>query len=539
MNPHRHLISAVIAVGFCLTLVFSATTLRSHLNTHLSHPSQAELVSYHDDDEKKTNSTDPPPAFEPLFVDWETPKVALFVSGRQHGYIEPCGCIGLDRQKGGMMRRHTLQKQLLEKGWSVVSVDAGNQVRRYGKQANIKLATTYECLCTTMNYQAVSFGPDDLRVPVIDLLQVMANYGGDNSPFVCANVTIFDPEFTNRFRIIESGGKKIGITAIVGDEHLEELPPSEDLIKKKVDESLAEVVPLIRENGCDLTVLIAQTSLEKSRQLAKEFPFFDVLITAGGAGEPTMFPEEIQSSNSTHVTRMIQVGIKGMYVGVIGLFDDDSKPLLYQKVPLDARFEDSEQIKSKFLNYQMQLQAMGLNELGLSPIRHPTGREFVGTEACADCHDLAYEIWKDGHDGSGGEIGPHSRATLDLTEPGERTWVKRHFDPECLSCHVTGWNPQKYFPYETGYLTHDDEKLHGSGCENCHGPGALHVAAENGDIDVDEETRVKYVNEMIVTLKQAKESLCMECHDLDNSPDFHKDGAFEKYWEKIKHYEDE
>ena len=29
-------------------------------------------------------------------------------------------------------------------------------------------------------------------------------------------------------------------------------------------------------------------------------------------------------------------------------------------------------------------------------------------------------------------------------------------------------------------------ELHGNGCENCHGPGSAHVAAENGDIDVDE-----------------------------------------------------
>jgi hypothetical protein len=27
----------------------------------------------------------------------------------------------------------------------------------------------------------------------------------------------------------------------------------------------------------------------------------------------------------------------------------------------------------------------------------------------------------------------------------------------------------------------------------------------------------------------------MECHDLDNSPEFHKPGAFEKYWKQIEH----
>ena len=30
---------------------------------------------------------------------------------------------------------------------------------------------------------------------------------------------------------------------------------------------------------------------------------------------------------------------------------------------------------------------------------------------------------------------------------------------------------------------------------------------------------------------------CLKCHDLDNDPNFQKEGAFEEYWEQIKHYE--
>ena len=67
-----------------------------------------------------------------LVKDWGKPKFVLFISGRQHGYIEPCGCITLARQKGGLMRRHAVQKMLQARGWDVVSIDAGNQVRRFG-----------------------------------------------------------------------------------------------------------------------------------------------------------------------------------------------------------------------------------------------------------------------------------------------------------------------------------------------------------------------------------------------------------------------
>ena len=90
-----------------------------------------------------------------LFKDWEKPDFALFVSGRQHGYIEPCGCTGLANQLGGMMRRHTLMTDLQTAGWNLVGIDTGNQVRRFGRQANLKLGTTYQCLGEDLKYQAV------------------------------------------------------------------------------------------------------------------------------------------------------------------------------------------------------------------------------------------------------------------------------------------------------------------------------------------------------------------------------------------------
>ena len=72
------------------------------------------------------------------------------------------------------------------------------------------------------------------------------------------------------------------------------------------------------------------------------------------------------------------------------------------------------------------------------------------------------------------------------------------------------------------------------GCENCHGPGSKHVAAENGDIDASDEDLQKYRLQMRLPLKEARKT-CVQCHDLDNSPDFHEKGAFEKYWKKIEH----
>lgn len=472
---------------------------------------------------------------EALFEGWPDPETTLFISGRQNGYLEPCGCTGLENQKGGMMRRHSIFKQLQEKGWNPIGLELGNQVRRYGRQANMKIATTYESLGFEMKYQAIGFGPDDLHLPTLELMAAMTNSGLSTENFVAANVSLFDPAFTSRYRVIGNDQQKIGVTMILGDEHLGTLPLSEDIKTIPVDQALQEIGQSMLDEQCKYYVLMAYTSLEKCRALAEAYPFFDLIVSGGVDGEPTREPEEIRNTKTGKVTRIIQTGYKGMYVGVVGFFDDSQIPVRYQRIPLDSRFEDSEQIKVRFLGYQRQLELLGLEGLEVKPVTHASGREFVGSQACADCHDAAVDIWENGIDGEGG---PHFRATADLTDPGERTWVKRHYDPECLSCHVTGWNAQKYFPYESGYLNIDQSWLHGNGCENCHGPGSMHVAAENGDIDVDEPTREGYAREMIITLEKARTQLCFQCHDIDNSPDFHKEGAFEEYWDKIKHYED-
>lgn len=31
------------------------------------------------------------------------------------------------------------------------------------------------------------------------------------------------------------------------------------------------------------------------------------------------------------------------------------------------------------------------------------------------------------------------------------------------------------------------------------------------------------------------EDQCRLCHDLDNDPEFQKEGAFDKYWPKVEH----
>ncbi len=455
---------------------------------------------------------------EPLYVGWPQPVLTLFITGQQHGYIEPCGCSGLTNQKGGLVRRYACKRQLEQQGWEVVALDVGSQVRRFGRQAEIKFQMTAEGL-KKMKYRAIGFGPDDLRLSAGELVAITAEDGTASSPFVCANAAIIDRELTPRHHVIEAAGKKIGVTAVLGTEELAQIT-SDEIIKQPPADALREVWPELEKQACDLYVLLAHASLGESAELAQKFPHFHVVVTAGGAGEPTYEAEKIAGTRGV----LVQVGTKGMYAGVIGLFDDPAQPLRYQRVPLDDRFPDSPEMLQLLASYQDQLKAAGLEGLGIKPIPHPTERKFVGSEACLDCHEAEYKIW---------EKTTHAHALETLIHPGERSEIPRHFDPECISCHVIGWNPQKYFPYVSGYLGVDQTPLmHHVGCENCHGPGSAHVEAENAGAPA--ETLNQLREEAQLPLPEA-EKKCMECHDLDNSPEFHEPGAFDRYWKKIDH----
>jgi len=469
---------------------------------------------------REGGSEDPNPSRAPLFVDWPKPRFVMAISGRQNGYLEPCGCTGLTKQKGGLARRQTLLRDLARRDWPVVAIDVGNQVRRFGRQAEIQFQISVGAL-SKMGFAASTFGPDDLRLTIDELAATTAPGSEKDTAFVSANVAILDREFTPRFRVATVAGRRIGIVGVLGDQARAAIQADEILTEPAVQGVRAAWQGLSAE-PCDHTVLLVQGTREETIAIAQAVPRFDIVATSGGGDEPTLVPERIPGTPS----QLVQVGIKGMYVGVLAFFDGSEPGWRYQRVPLDARFEDSREMLALLATYQQQLEQQGLEGLGVRPLPHPSGRRYVGSESCGDCHAKAMEVWKESD---------HGHATDSLVKPGERSDIARHFDPECLSCHVTGWNPQRFTPYESGYLgLAETPKMVGSGCENCHGPGSRHAAAESGDVSADAATLSRLRAEMRLPLAEA-EKKCMECHDLDNSPDFHEKGAFESFWTRIAH----
>jgi hypothetical protein len=456
----------------------------------------------------------------PPFDGWGKPTVALFITGQQLGYIEPCGCTGLENQKGGLARRHTFLRQLKDdKGWAVVPIDVGSQVRRYGRQQEIKFQQTAAAL-RTLGYAAVMLGADDLRLPAGELI-TGTNPDDKPSIFTAANVALVSRELQPTFQVVEAGGKKIGIAGVLGDS-LERKLQSGELIHEPALDGLKNHCRDLQAQKCDYYVLLAHATPEEAKTIAQEIPLFDLVVSSGGSGQPSMELEEIPDSKA----RLVRVSHKAMHVGVVGLFEDTKTPVRYSAVPLDAQFKDSPEMLQVLADYQEELKAAGLEGLGLKPQPHPTDHKFVGSETCGECHTKAMAKWS---------TTPHAHATDSLVRPpNTRADIPRQFDPECLSCHVTGWDPQKYSPFTSGYLgLTETPALQHNGCENCHGPGSAHVAAENGDGTDADRAKLREAMKLPIAGGVA-ENKCRECHDEDNSPDFSHKG-FAEYWKEVEH----
>lgn len=453
-----------------------------------------------------------------FFEDWTKPELTLVFTGEQHGYFEPCGCAGPGRQKGGMSRRHTFLKQLAADGWNPVAIDLGGLSRTTGKQAAIKLHTAVDAM-RKMGYQAIGLGGDDLRFPADEVLSATVNDEGALAPFVSANVVVLGME--SRYLVIEAAGAKIGVTSVFAgkarDELLESIDPG--ITVEDPVEALQTVVPQLKEAGCDFRILLSYATPEETKALAKQFPEFEYVVTAGGPDEP---PSDLTTTEGNGVgAKFVLLGHKGMYAHAIGLYGKGK--FRYQRVALDSRFADSPEMHELMVGYQDQLKSLGWEELGVSAVLHEraSGAEdanakFVGADACGKCHSQAYSVWK-------GSKHSHATETLTKLDP------PRQFDPECVACHATGWDSEQYLPYVGGFDSiAATPHLVGNSCENCHGPGSGHVAAE---AQRDPKVREQFRSAMRLNLAIAEQHLCRKCHDLDNSPQF----DFKTYWDKVKH----
>lgn len=479
------------------------------------------------------------PKVEPLLDGWEKPAFALVVSGEQNGFIEPCGCTA-ENQLGGLAHRADLFRIIgEEKKWDVAALDLGGLIKRTRTQDRIKLAKTLDGLLE-MGYRAVGIGLPELKLAVSDdpdfvltLPGMLADDDQAKLPFVAANVD-YSEVGPRKWSVFEVGGKRIGVTAVVGKQTSYKVLPSGSngrLTLTDAGEALKKAGKELKAQKPDYLVLMCYGTKEEADRLAKDFPDFNLIATTGG----------LEKSWTVGETLLINVGTQGKHVGVVGYYPDAEQKSKFELVELDAvRFKNDPRMHDLMADYQQRLfdrRAEVFADSGFGP--HPSGKTYVGVENCKDCHTKAYAKWKTTKHA-------HAYESLIKGRKDVKEWVPRNHDPECLACHTTGWEPQEVKRYDSGYLLESLAEsrrqpqlythLKGQQCENCHGPGSRHVELERQWRDApksvdDAALRTARVDMQMRKEQVEKSNFCMKCHDLDNSPKF----DFATYWREVEH----
>jgi hypothetical protein len=466
----------------------------------------------------KVEKFDPVKANGELFVGWEKPKLLLVFTGFMNGYIEPCGCAGLEQMKGGLSRRHSMFKELAKNKWEYTAIDAGNINKGFGLQEELKYNFVVDESLRLMKYNAIGIGNRELRFPTEVLLLYTVDVANSPKYYTSANVAIlaFNPDVVKPYRILKQAGLNIGVTSVLAASLQNEIN-NKEIIYADAAEKLREVVPKLNNEKCDKKILIIHGSNEEVDTITKIFQNdFDYIVGGNTPAEPPVRPNFVGKS------MLIEVGEKGKFAVAVGLYDDPKTPFRYQRIPLDSRYKNSDDVLNRMKLYQTQLEKTGLNGLGIKPIddsRSDICGKYSGTKQCADCHEDAHKIWRKSK---------HAAAWNALAK---NAIPPRINDPECIACHVVGWNRKEQVPYKNGFLTQKTTPdLINVGCESCHGPCENHVNAEKGaDVKLQEKLR----NAIKLSVDKNAKKICIECHDGDNSPHF----EFKTYWEKIKHKE--
>jgi hypothetical protein len=491
------------------------------------------------------------PLPEQLFASWpqKTPDVALILTGEQHGYFKFCGCS--DPQLGGFERRYNFMAKLKEKGWPLVAVDLGDMAyRRSGsvqEQNLLKYAASMKAL-DVLGCVAIGLGEHEFNLPLLEGLTRYTLQNPDANPRVLA-ANLNAEQRAQMFPLdgvrsmigetvivpVGNNGPKVGVVTVVAPSVRERI--HDKTLKFDNNQTVLQAaLKTFDANQVNLRVLLYQGTMAEATDAVKMFPQFDVVLCKSPQEEPPGAPTMVGNS------MIVEIGHKARYVGVVGAFktgkDKPAFDLHYQLVALNPDLEsDADKVQDHkivqiFEEYAKQVRDARL--LSRYPkTQHPyqtkfPGKKaaFVGSEACKACHQAEYDVWaKSGHGHAYQTLVDHPKATKPSL---------RQFDGECIVCHVVGFN------YEHGYI--DEARtphLKNVGCENCHGPGGLHVANPTDPTfyrplspwKLQPTDRVggpeKYNEEVLKRVDQ----ICQSCHDGDNDPKF----RFEQYWPKIEH----
>lgn len=479
-------------------------------------------------------------------------RVTLFALGEVRGQIEPCGCT--TDPLGDLARTAELVAQARTHG-PVVVVDTGSLL--YSQpvvaaqalpQENLKadlIATIYR---DQLAVAAVGLGPNDLAAGPgqVRLPRQVANLPAE------AGVALEPP------KVIDVGGATIGVFGVIDPALVPNLGATDPVA------AATAAIATLRKAKVARVIALVTMGKKDAVKLARTVPGIDVMVIGAGLEAPR--PEAVSAyAEQVGTTWVLTPTDRGQVVSRVELTLRRGAGPLSDAVGAEAAAGRGRELATRIARLDHQLVAWAQDPtadatfvaarrrehddlaaevaaLAATPERIPdrgsyfelaqiriakilacdprvvtakqeygraTGAAniaaaaslppvpvakgaatYVGSEACVDCHDQQAAFWKKTR---------HAQAWKTLVD------VDKQFDYDCTGCHVTGWG-------EPGGSTMASQaagsELRDVQCETCHGPGSIHVDAD--DADMKKTIRLTPPDDLCAT----------QCHTREHSDTF-------------------
>lgn len=423
-------------------------------------------------------------------------EVVLLYTGDTQSFLEVCGCA--DNQLGGIARRATMVRDLRRSHPDALLLDAG------GLFAGDTVLDQLRCkihlnAMKAMRYDVANAGVGELRFGQA-FFETMRDSG--DVPFASANLKVDGVRMGAETRILNAGDVRVGIVGVAGERELEahgmamgasrlHLPDGVEVALDGIEAAIAKA-----SRAADLVVVLSDLDRDSERELIRQNAEIDVVIstrsneTTQRVGNALLLGTQAQGKAIGQAVLTVETGrvtaerVKPILLSEAIAEDRAIKQLVdgfYTQVAQTATLQQT--ARPRFAGFALEDQlALGTNR-------------YVGAEACAGCHTAEAEDWEHSH---------HAGAFNRLLQQ------QKHYQPDCVTCHTTG------FGYPTGFRIGKDVLTHVQ-CEVCHGPGERHARRP-------EARNIR---------RTPPPELCQRCHDADQTPDF--DARFPQMLAEVNH----
>jgi len=376
-------------------------------------------------------------------------------------------------------------------------VDSGDFSGQPNIQGKIQAETVVETMIKD-GYHAAALGERELalgRSFVDSLLKVVP------FPFLAANVSdpVSGARLTKTHEVVTVGTTRVGIIGLL----MKTAPGVIDTAGFRVEDPVAwakQLVPEVRGKA-DLVVVLGHLGWGGAFSLVQQVPGIDVVVVGHGS-HLTEEPQRIGN------TLLVQAGDQGKRVGYLRISGEISKAKYSGSlVSLNSDMPEDPLVKEIVSRYGKRVteyysRLNGENRVAPAPTQ--ISYRYSGAQQCRSCHGVVYERWL---------ASQHAHAMATLERKG------KHFDPECVRCHSTGYGKP------TGFISLKvNPDLANVQCEQCHGQGSLHVAYRTkGEAALEGVSSV--AAERARKLPAVGMSPCLVCHTPERDPDFtHREG---------------